>query len=497
MHKPYALAPCGHITCYGCLVRWFTAPQNPQQQQNGNADHPAEPQQDSIEHILNSPAVRNGTFMRRRKSCPICRAVVQERPIEMWGVKSMVAALVRSGLTDLPAPPAEVDPPPVPAAADGAANNGRDNNDPWRNVFRRVGARTNFEAHMYDHFLPIPHPNHYGVPQAAGGAGGEADREQMGWFDMEDGGIYRCIDCYHEIWEGVCTSCNRRYPGHNYLDDDDDMRFDGSDDDDEDDDGYDGHFRGGIGRFMEAIMNDSGLDDDDDDDLELGLLEDQELEEEMEARREVALRQLAEEEHGHWPNYDRDVVAMLNELGEEDDEDEDEDPDYDELWFARPPRRHQQGDARIEEVDDEDEEGEEEDSQYGGSFIDDQAVEEHDHEHAVDDDGGSEDEVEFVNPPRHNNARRPARPLVIVESTDDEDESEAENPRVLARQLGRGTRLGRPPPIVAASSRRARYVEFSDEDDDDGSDIHITDGGEQEAAENDSGLDYISEGSDS
>jgi hypothetical protein len=484
MHKPYALAPCGHITCYGCLVRWFTAPQNPQPQ-NGNAAGADEPQLDSIEHILNSPAVRNGAFMRRRKNCPICRAVVQERPIEMWGIKSMVAALVRSELTDLPAPAAEVDPPP--AAASGVGNNGRDNNDPWRNVFRRVGARNNFGAYMYDHLLPPQmDPNHYGHPQAPGGAGpngGEADRQQMGWFDMEDGGIYRCVDCYHEIWEGVCASCNRRYPGHNYLDDDDDdIRFDGSDDDDEDDDG---HFRGGIGRFMEAIMNDdSDLDDDDEEDLDLGLLVDEVLEEEIEAR-EVVLRQLrdAEEQDGHWPNYDRDVVAMLCELIGDEDEDEDEDPDYgDQPWYERPVRRHQRGGARIEEEDDDDEEREEEDSQYGGSFIDDQAVEEHDHEVAVEDIDvdvdGSEDEVEFAEVPRRHNPWR--RPHVVVESTDDEDESETEsaNPRVLARQLGRGTRFGRPQPVAARSDR---YVELSEDDeDDDGSDIHVTDSGELE-----------------
>jgi len=482
MHKPYALAPCGHITCYGCLVRWFTAPQNPQQQ-NANA---ADPQQDSIEHILNSAAVRNGTFMRRRKTCPICRAVVQDRPIEMWGIKSMVAALVRSELTDLPAPAAEVDPPI--AAAGQSANNGRDNNDPWRNVFRRVGARNNFGAYMYDHMLPVPPP----VNQAPGGAGpngGEADRAQMGWFDMEDGGIYRCIDCYHEIWEGVCTSCNRRYPGHNFLDDDD-VEFDGSDDDDEDD-GYDGHFRGGIGRFMEAIMNDDdGLDDDEDEELNLGLLAEEDLEEEMEAREEV-LRQLrnAEEQHGRWPNYDRDVVAMLDELVGEDDEDGegDEDPDSDgRPWYDWPVQQHQPVGARIEEVADDDSGGEEEDSQYGGSFIDDQAVEEHDHEPAVSEEGGSEDEVEFVESPQQSNARRPARPLVVVESSDDEDESEAEEPRALVRRLGRGTRS------QPSRSRRARYVEVSDEEEDE-PDINLTDHGEPEAAGNDSGLDYISD----
>ncbi|KIM41414.1 hypothetical protein M413DRAFT_445425 [Hebeloma cylindrosporum] len=486
MHKPYALVPCGHITCYGCLVRWFTAPQNPQQQ-NANA---AEQHQDSIEHILNSPAVRNGAFMRRRKNCPVCRAVVQERPIEMWGIKSMVAALVRSGLADLPAPAAEPDPPPA-----AAANNGRDdNNDPWRNVFRRVAARNNFGAYMYDHLLPMPHPHNYGPPQGPNGAvanGGEAERAQLGWFDMEDGGIYRCIDCYHEIWEGICTSCDRRYPGHHLDDDDDDdIRFDDSDDDGEDDDGgYDGHFRGGIGRFMEAIMNDEDdLDDDEDEDRSVdGMLADvAALEEEIE-HREALIRQLrieAGDDHDdeHWPNHEGDVAAMLNELVGDDDDDEEEEEEYPgDVWYRRPVRRHRRGGARIEEFEHNDEE---EDSQYGGSFIDDQAMEEHGHEDGVSD----EDEVEFIDPPRQQNNARRRRPLVVVDSTDDEDESEVENPGALARRLGRGTRLGQPQPFAAAP--RGRHINVSDDDEDE---IYITGHGDEEEAENDSDIEYLSE----
>jgi hypothetical protein len=36
----------------------------------------------------------------------------------------------------------------------------------------------------------------------------------MGMYDAEDGGIYRCLDCMHEIWDGVCSSCGRVYSGH-------------------------------------------------------------------------------------------------------------------------------------------------------------------------------------------------------------------------------------------------------------------------------------------
>jgi len=471
MHKPYALAPCGHTTCYDCLVRWFTALQNPQQHANA-----ADPNQDSVEHILNSAPARNGAFLRRRKNCPVCRAVVVDRPIEMWGIKSMVAALVRSKLVDLPVPAIEGDPPPPVAAAEGNAaniNRDNDNNDPWRNVFRRVGARNHF-GFAFDGGPGNP----YGPPQGLGGAGAnnnnngvEADRQQLGWFDMEDGGIYRCTDCYHEIWDGVCTACNRRYPGHRLDDDDgDDIEFDDDEDDDDDedhdDDGYDGHFRGGFGRFLEAIMdNDAGGD--------LELMEEQieMVEEEIRLREEVLQQMRHVEQHGApaegWlEDGHPDAVALYSGLVAENDEEEEE-------------------------------EGEEEDSQYGGSFIDDEAEEEHGDGFFHDDDEQgieSDAQIEFIAPVRSNNTRRPARRAhVVVESTDDEEESEAEDHRMAARQLGRGTRLGRQPTVISPPTRGRRVVQLS-EDEEELSSLSVSDDDGLHtygAVDNDSGLDYI------
>jgi hypothetical protein len=469
MHKPYALAPCGHTTCYDCLVRWFTAPQNLQQQLNANA---ADPNQYTVEHILNSAPARNGAFIRRRKNCPVCRAVVGDRPIEMWGIKSMVSALVRSKLVDLPALAAEPDPPP-PAAGGAAANNNRDNNDPWRNLFRRVGARNRFGF-----ALEGGPGNPYGAPQALGGAGadngGQADPDQMGWFDMEDGGIYRCTDCYHEIWDGVCTACNRRYPGHHMDDDDgDDIEFDDDDDDDDDgedhddDDEYDGHFRGGFGRFLEAIMDHDGGED-------IELMEEQiEMEEEMRVREEVRQQIRHLEEHGvpaeGWlDDGDPHAVALFNEL--------------------------------IAQGDDDEGEGAEEDSQYGGSFIDDEAAEEVGEGSRFQDDE-SDEEVEFVEPPPPNNTRRPARRThVVVESSDDEDNSEAEDHRVVSRQLGRGARIGRHPIVAPPPPRGRRVVQVSEDEEEELSSLHISDNDEPQTYEacddGSSGLDSISEGED-
>lgn len=197
LHRPFALAPCGHITCYNCLIRWFTALQNPNPP--GAADDIANPlpeNVDEVQLILNSAEAERETYLRRRKTCPVCRAAVLLRPVEMWGIKSMVVTLVNSKLVDLPVPVA----PPNSTTPGGANNNDDANNDPWRNIF---------------------HPTNTTARQGPL-VQNQADHEHMGMYDNEDGGIYRCIDCFHEIWGGVCSGCNRGYPGHEGDDDDHD-----------------------------------------------------------------------------------------------------------------------------------------------------------------------------------------------------------------------------------------------------------------------------------
>ena len=41
----------------------------------------------------------------------------------------------------------------------------------------------------------------------------EASPDIFGMYDAEDQ-VYRCLDCMHEIWEGSCSQCGRRYTGH-------------------------------------------------------------------------------------------------------------------------------------------------------------------------------------------------------------------------------------------------------------------------------------------
>jgi DNA-directed RNA polymerase subunit RPC12/RpoP len=161
LHKPFALTPCGHISCYGCLINWF------------NADR----QLDELE----------GDNVFRKKTCPQCRAVVRGRPVEAWNVKDMVAAVVKSGLAlDFP-PPVEVD--SNEAASGELAQPGLPLRDPWTDVFP-----------------PLPLRRGLSPP------GGSPDA--FGMFDAEDQ-VYRCLDCMHEIWGRSCSRCGRQYDGHN------------------------------------------------------------------------------------------------------------------------------------------------------------------------------------------------------------------------------------------------------------------------------------------
>ncbi|KAG6914847.1 hypothetical protein DXG01_014979 [Tephrocybe rancida] len=183
LHKPFALAPCGHVVCYPCLVRWFTAPEAAGGPHNLEEDIPGR---------------ARTSHSHKKKNCPICRTTITERPVEVWGIKGMVTGLTRSGLVELPAPAPEAEAEPSTSTSD----------DPWRNIFPRANRRL-----FLDMFEPRP-PR----PPREGGEG----LEDMGMYDADDGGIYRCIDCMHEIWRGVCTHCERRYPGHHPADDDED-----------------------------------------------------------------------------------------------------------------------------------------------------------------------------------------------------------------------------------------------------------------------------------
>ncbi|KAI0342438.1 hypothetical protein BDW22DRAFT_199394 [Trametopsis cervina] len=187
MHRPFALAPCGHVSCYSCLVTWFT-------------EKPPDALQTALEALANgsvpplplleaappppAPARPTIPIPRRKKTCPQCRARVFQKPVEVWLIKDMVKQVVRSGLADPEAVPPELrDGTPAP---DGTQN-------AWAHIFPDGAAEDEARRNVFRAMIL---------------------RENMGIRDEEDGGIFRCVDCAHELEEGICSHCGRVYPAH-------------------------------------------------------------------------------------------------------------------------------------------------------------------------------------------------------------------------------------------------------------------------------------------
>ncbi|GJE91286.1 hypothetical protein PsYK624_074350 [Phanerochaete sordida] len=94
LSKPFGLSPCGHVLCLGCLQNWFR-----------NA-----PVGDDDMHDDDDP----DTLLYRKKTCPVCRTVVRDRPMPVFLVKAIAAALVKAKGTGesspRSSPPPEADP---------------------------------------------------------------------------------------------------------------------------------------------------------------------------------------------------------------------------------------------------------------------------------------------------------------------------------------------------------------------------------------------------
>ncbi|KAI0048751.1 hypothetical protein FA95DRAFT_1539323 [Auriscalpium vulgare] len=98
LKKPYGLSPCGHVLCQGCLQEWFKAAPVAEAM-----DVDAEPR----------------PLVSRKKSCPVCRTIVRQRPLPLFLVKSLVSILDKAK-----AGPGAARPSPPP-----------DTDDPWMDIF--------------------------------------------------------------------------------------------------------------------------------------------------------------------------------------------------------------------------------------------------------------------------------------------------------------------------------------------------------------------------
>lgn len=97
----HSLSPCGHILCVICLQEWFRKAPAVDDEMYDDSDP---------DYLL-----------RRRKTCPCCRTNVRHRPIPVFMIKAIVAAIakVKGPLTG------------TPIGRDQASND----SDPWEGLF--------------------------------------------------------------------------------------------------------------------------------------------------------------------------------------------------------------------------------------------------------------------------------------------------------------------------------------------------------------------------
>ncbi|KIP09944.1 hypothetical protein PHLGIDRAFT_11632 [Phlebiopsis gigantea 11061_1 CR5-6] len=369
MSRPFSLAPCGHVSCHTCLVSWFSNEPGTL----GQAIPPAEPPPNENGLEADGPVVNGNVVpappppppppppvIRRKKTCPHCRAVVRDKPAEVWSMKDMVSAVVRSGLADPESVPLDLREGAEPSSDASTA-------DPWKDIFRHR------EADL--------------APFAS-----LAMREHMGIRDEEDGGVYRCVDCTHEIWDGACSSCGRVYLGHR-------LDFDSDSQDDD----------------LDHLWMQSDLDDEDDID------------------RINLFRHLVDAEH-------------LGELGlgphdlDDDEDDDEDDGDEDELGGGGEPHVHLPQIQWLGNIPVEEGSHHEESSSEHGEGIESGSDSEEGYESSFidDDNDGDNDLIEIPGPPSF--AQRPPspplapplrrsgrrHPPVIVVSSDEEDDGNEE-----------------------------------------------------------------------
>ncbi|KAH8110990.1 hypothetical protein DFH11DRAFT_1616418 [Phellopilus nigrolimitatus] len=86
--KPFALSPCGHVLCQGCLQEWFR-----------NA--PKRANEDDLDEI---PTIY------RIKTCPCCRSEIYSRPVPLFIIRNLVASFATEAQSSSTAVFSDIDP---------------------------------------------------------------------------------------------------------------------------------------------------------------------------------------------------------------------------------------------------------------------------------------------------------------------------------------------------------------------------------------------------
>ena len=144
-------------------------------------------------------ALRSPYLLRKKKTCPLCRAVVPDRPFEAWGLKSITEQLRSSGLfkefDNLPSP---IHLPPA---------DGQTRTDPWDGIFSKVnsGMDSAVARLIQDelNFVSSLNPARGSAPPA---------RAHPGYFFDEEDDVNRCSGCAYEIVQACCVGCGRVFP---------------------------------------------------------------------------------------------------------------------------------------------------------------------------------------------------------------------------------------------------------------------------------------------
>ena len=102
----YSLNPCGHVLCLSCLQEWFRKAPPALDDMDADPDELTDPQ-----YVL-----------MRSKTCPSCRAVVRHRPVPIFMIKSVVAAIKKTK---------------SPHASSPRSRHNDDylNDNPWKGIF--------------------------------------------------------------------------------------------------------------------------------------------------------------------------------------------------------------------------------------------------------------------------------------------------------------------------------------------------------------------------